>query len=189
MPNGGSDCCGTCWFNRANSGEMGSSNHDHSIPSHCEIRDLAIEDPFYTYCANHPYRLQRRVPVPLGPVYVHVDWSEERDGVTQVWSERKPWKDAPDNEEIRGQLLALLEDPGDLADNYPFYGENLLAVVVDELERLREKRAIPIMERIAQTLRNEGEDWDGVQNAIERIQRAVRGSHGEDRPRPETRPR
>ena len=43
MPNGGSDCCGTCWFNRANRGEMGSGNHDHSIPSHCEIRDLAIE--------------------------------------------------------------------------------------------------------------------------------------------------
>lgn len=33
------------------------------------------------------------------------------------------------------------------ASSYPFYGENLLAVVVDELERLREKRAIPILDR------------------------------------------
>jgi len=167
---------------------MGSGNHDHSIPSHCEIRDLAIEDPFYTYCANHPYRLQRKVPVPLGPVYVHVEWSEERDGVTRYGSERRPWKDAPDNEEIRNQLLGLLEDPGDLSDNYPFYGENLLGVVVDELERLREKRAIPILERIAQTLRNDEEAWDGVQTAIERIQRAVQGSHGDSPPRPETGP-
>lgn len=188
MPNGGSDCCGTCWFNRANSGEMGSSNHDRSIPSHCDIRDLAIEDPFYTYCANHPYRLQRRVPVPLGPVYVHVESSEERDGVTEFWSERKPWKDAPDTEEIRSQLLDLLEDPGNLSDHYPFHGEDLLRVVVDELERLREERAIPILERIARALRSEGEAWDGVQNAIERIQRVVQGSQGEGQTRPETRP-
>ena len=99
---------------------MGSSNHDHSVPSRCEIRDLG-----------------------------------------------------------------LLEDPGDLSDNYPFYGENLLGVVVDELERLREKRGIPILERIAQTLRSEGEAWDGVQDAITRIQRAVQGSDGERQPRPE----
>ena len=167
---------------------MGSGNHDHSIPSHCEIRDLAIEDPFYTYCANHPYRLQRRAPVPLGPVYVHVECSEKYDGGIEVWSERKPWKDAPDNEETRNQLLRLLEDPGDLSDNYPFYGENLLGVVVDELERLREERAIPILERIAETLRGEGEAWDGVQTAIERIQRAVHGSHGDRESRPETKP-
>ena len=188
MPNGGSDCCGTCWFNRANGGEMGSGNHDHSIPSRCEIRHLAIKDPFYTYCANHPYRLQRRVPVPLGPVYVHVESFEERDGVTEFWSERQPWKDAPDNEEVRGQLLGLLEDLGDLSDNYPFYGESLLRVVVNELERLREQRAIPILERIARTLRSEGEAWADVQNAIERIQRSVDGSQGERESGPELGP-
>ncbi len=168
---------------------MGSSNHDHSVPSHCEIRDLAIEDPFYTYCANHPYRLQRRVPVPLGPVYVHVESFEERDGGIEVWSERKPWKkDAPDKEEIRGQLLGLLEDPGELSDNYPFHGDSVLSVVVDELERLREERAIPILERIAKALRSDGEAWDGVRNAIERIQRAVRESDGRHQLRAETRP-
>ncbi|MDE2875493.1 MAG: hypothetical protein OXU69_02520 [Gemmatimonadota bacterium] len=179
MPNGGSDCCGTCWFNRANGGEAGSANHDHSIPSHCEIRDLAIEDPFYTYCANHPYRLHRKAPVPFGPVYVHVESFEKSDGVTEFRSERKPWKDAPDTEEIRSQLLGLLEDPGNLSDHYPFYGDDLLRVVVDELERLREGRAIPILERIANTLRTEGEAWDGVQDAIGRIRRAVQGSRGE----------
>ena len=181
MPNGGSDCCGTCWFNRANGGEAGSGNHDRTIPSHCEIRDLVIENPFYTYCSNHPYRIRRRIPVPLGPVYVHVYESVERDGVVEYWHGRKPWRDAPDTEEIRGQLLELLENPGNLSDDYPFYGENLLSVVVDELERLRERRAVPILERIAQGLRKEGEReaWDNVRDAITRMERAVRGRRGE----------
>ena len=54
MPNGGSDCCGTCWFNRSLEGQRGSGNFNRETPSHCEIRDLDIPDPFYTYCANHP---------------------------------------------------------------------------------------------------------------------------------------
>ncbi len=68
MPNGGSDCCGTCCFNRANGGEAGGANHDWSVSSYCEIRELPIPDPFYTYCSNHPYRLDRREPIPIGPV-------------------------------------------------------------------------------------------------------------------------
>ena len=48
MPNGGSDCCGTCWFNRSLEGQRGSANCNREIPSHCEIRDLDIPDPFYT---------------------------------------------------------------------------------------------------------------------------------------------
>ena len=179
MPNGGSDCCGTCWFNRANGGEAGSGNHDHSIPSHCEIRNLAIRKPFYTYCANHPYRLQKRVQVPLGPVYVHVDESFERDGVTNYTFGREIWVDAPDTEDTRNQLLQLLEDTGDLSDSYPFYGENLVQVVVNELERLREPRAIPILEHIAEQFREESEVRDRVQDAIARIQKAVRKPQGE----------
>lgn len=173
MPNGGSDCCGTCWFNRANGGQMGSDTHHESIPSYCEIRDLAIEKPFYTYCANHPYRMQRRVPVPLGPVNVHVDELIERDGKSQYWHWRKVWVHAPDTDEVRTQLLEFLEDPGSMSDNYPFYGDGLLGVVVDELERLREPRAIPILDRIAQELRGHGEAWDNVQDAIARIRKAV----------------
>ena len=163
MPNGGSDCCGTCWFNRANGGEMGSYHHDHSIPSYCEVRDLVIEDPFYTYCSNHPYRMQRRVPVPLGPVYVHND---------ETWG-RDVWVHAPDTEEIRRQLLQLLENPSSVSDPYPFYGDGLLRVVVDELERLREPCAIPILERVAEELRGQGEAWNNVRDAMARIRKAV----------------
>ena len=169
MPNGGSDCCGTCWFNRANSGKKGSDNHDHRLPSYCEIRDLPVRDPFYTYCANHPYRTNQRVPVPLGPVYVHVSFE----------SGREIWVDAPDTEDVRGQLLRFLEAPANLSDSYPFYGENLMLLVVRELERLREPRAIPILEKIAHELRRQGEAWDGVQDAIARIRRAVQRTQRE----------
>ena len=72
MPNGGSDCCGTCWFNRKNRGERDWPKHaDNTLPDHCEIRDLAIEDPFYTYCANHPHRRPERDRIPIGPVTRH----------------------------------------------------------------------------------------------------------------------
>lgn len=101
---------------------MGSGNHDHSIPSHCEIRDLAIRNPFYTYCSNHPCRMQRRVEVPLGPVYVHVAESFERDGEMHYGSWRRVWLDAPDTEEAREQLLELLADSVNLSDGHPFYG-------------------------------------------------------------------
>ena len=169
MPNGGSDCCGTCWFNRANGGKKGSNNHDHRLPSHCEIRDLPIKDPFYTYCSNHPYRTNQRVSVPFGPVYVHVSFE----------SGREVWMDAPDTEDVRRQLLGFLEAPGNLSDSYPFYGEDLMLVVVRELERLREPRAIPILEHIAHELRREGEAWDGIQDAIERIRRVIRRPQSE----------
>ena len=79
MPNGGSDCCGTCWFNRTKRGERDWSRRaDKSIPPYCEIRDIAIEDPFYTYCANHPRRRPDRDPIPIGPVMRHGGWEQER---------------------------------------------------------------------------------------------------------------
>ena len=47
MPNGGSDCCGTCWFNRRNQGERDWKMHaDDSVEPYCDIRDRAIENPF-----------------------------------------------------------------------------------------------------------------------------------------------
>ena len=80
MPNGGSDCCGTCWFNRSNGGRRGSANFSRGIPSYCEIRCLDIPDPFYTYCANHPHHRSNRDPIPIGPVYVGDSF-----GVREFW--------------------------------------------------------------------------------------------------------
>jgi hypothetical protein len=55
MPNGGSDNCGTYWFNAKNK---------------CSIRELAIEHSLYPYCSNHPYRLPDKDSIPIGPVFV-----------------------------------------------------------------------------------------------------------------------
>ena len=52
MPNGGSDCCGTCWFNAKNKGEAGYGHRKDPDPEYCLIRQLEIRSPMYTYCAN-----------------------------------------------------------------------------------------------------------------------------------------
>ena len=159
MPNGGSDCCGTCWFNRANGGRKGSGNHDRSIASHCEIRDLPIRNPFYTYCSNHPYRLRRREAVPLGPVFV----AEGAESTREVWVE------SPDTEEIRSRLLELLGGDDAISDHYPFFGAPIAGVVVTQLAEFREPRAIPILERIERELADRPAQARFIRQAIERI--------------------
>ena len=110
MPNGGSDCCGTCWFNRSNGGKRGSTNFNRTIPSFCEIRDLAIPNPFYTYCANHPHHRPNRDTIPIGPVYVG-----DADGVRELW------QPSPDTEDIRQHLLDIVRSPKEHTDSYPFF--------------------------------------------------------------------
>ncbi|MHA1364428.1 MAG: hypothetical protein ACTSP1_18205 [Candidatus Freyarchaeota archaeon] len=64
MPNGGSDCCATCPFNSVNSGR--------SWEPFCEVRGFPIEDPYWTYCGNHPRRNPLLVRSPRGPVWAAV---------------------------------------------------------------------------------------------------------------------
>ncbi|MCY3773633.1 MAG: hypothetical protein OXG98_16630 [Gemmatimonadetes bacterium] len=181
MPNGGSDCCGTCRFNTANAGRRDYDPlPDGNVASYCEIGGLDIEDPFWTYCGNHTSRLKRGFDVPLGPVYVH-EWVSDvnpKTGNQILRSNRRLWIDAPDTEEVRVQFLRFLKEPELLSDSYPLYGKDLLREAVDELERLREPRAIPILEDIAKDLRENGEEWDGIQTAIKRIQSALEGDRG-----------
>ena len=138
MPNGGSDCCGTCWFNAKNEGEAGYSHADSPKPAFCTIRNLAIEDPFYTYCGNHPHRRPERDPIPIGPVFVG-DSSGRRE----------LWQPSLDTEEVRHHLLDLLaeiiEQPN---SEYPI-GIYLDRVVICQLGDLRESRAIEGLKRIA----------------------------------------
>jgi hypothetical protein len=86
MPNGGSDCCGTCPFNGVNKGVWGHPSDLTSGPEfRCEIRGFQIADPFWTYCNNHPRRnpLWRRTP--RGPVWAAVFYDRDskplREGV------------------------------------------------------------------------------------------------------------
>ena len=138
MPNGGSDCCATCWFNRKNRGEKGYRwARDREVEPFCEIRDVEIEDPFWTYCANHPHRRPKRDPIPIGPI-MRNDGGEYfgRGYVREVWIV------SPDSEEIRRHLLGLLRNlrAHVAKDRYPAR-PGLGEVVVRQLGEFREKRA------------------------------------------------
>lgn len=135
MPNGGSDCCGTCWFNRKNRGERGiSRDRDNPEPHFCEIRSFEVPNPFYTYCANHPHRRPDRDPIPIGPVTRYTG-----NGMT---NDREVWLDSPDTEEIRLHLLSLLDEffTNVGADWYPI-GHGLGDVLIRQLGQFRERRA------------------------------------------------
>ncbi len=137
MPNGGSDCCGTCWFNRKNHGAAGYAHVRSTEPAYCEIRNIEIPDPFWTYCANHPHRSPERDRVPIGPIFV--DRGKGREIL----------KDSPNTEEVRAALLSLLagihEEP---MEEYPI-GIYRDEVIVWQLGEFREQRAIRGLERIA----------------------------------------
>lgn len=138
MPNGGSDCCATCWFNKKNKGEVGYGHTDDPEPAYCTIRDLPIDHPFYTYCGNHPHRRPQKDPVPIGPVY-----TGDSSGT------RFLWKPSPDSEEIRLHLLELLgemqEQP---STEYPIgiYSDEL---IIWQLGEFRETRALDLLHRIS----------------------------------------
>ncbi len=139
MPNGGSDCCGTCWFNRSNGGKRGSINFNREIPSFCEIRGLAISDPFYTYCANHPHHRPNRDAIPIGPVYVG-----DADSV------REFWQPSPDTEEIRQHLLDIVRTPKEHKDGYPFYSSPPHMKAIRQLVDFHDPRVIDALEDLVQ---------------------------------------
>ena len=162
MPNGGSDCCGTCWFNQRNRGQRGYQHWDMPGEDHCEIRDLAIEVPFYTYCANHPHRRPDRDPIPIGPVLVN-----NSGGFT---NDREVWKPSPDTEEIRQHLLEIVSDVFThmAVDRYP-HQPSLVVAVMRQLGQFREPRAV----RDLQWIRDNCPDFlaDPARDALEQIQK------------------
>ena len=144
MPNGGSDDCSTCWFNARNEGRDLPAIYEagylqNAEPDYCTIRKLAIEDPTYTYCCNHPHRRPDRDPLPIGPVFV------DRQGSGC----REMWQPSPDTEEIRLHLLGLLGSiKQEAAEEYPM-GSYIDEVVVWQLGEFRESRAAADLRRIA----------------------------------------
>lgn len=60
MPNGGTDNCGECHF--------GTRLEDRRV--RCQIRDIDIDEPHWTYCANNQVSNPQGIDVPVGPVYV-----------------------------------------------------------------------------------------------------------------------
>ena len=80
MPNGGSDCCGTCWFNRKNRGEKGyPKDRDNDVEPYCEIRHVLDRESLLD--------LLRQPPAPKAQPRSHSDrtanasfwrWIEQR---------------------------------------------------------------------------------------------------------------
>jgi hypothetical protein len=140
MPNGGGDCCGTCWFNARNKGDFGYEHADDPEPNYCTIRSVAIENAFWTYCLNHPHHRPTRDPIPIGPIFV--------DAGGFPYS-RKEWRASPDTREVRDHLLnlvrAIKEPP---VDEYPA-SASCDEVVVWQLGEFREARGADELRRIA----------------------------------------
>jgi hypothetical protein len=138
MPNGGSDNCGTCWFNAKNKGEAGHAHLRDPEPSFCSIRNLPVEYSLYTYCSNHPHRRPERDRIPIGPVFTGA-----------LSGGRELWQASPDTEEIRQHLLSLLDaQQQQPSSEYPagMYADE---VVVWQPGEFREVRGIAGLRRIA----------------------------------------
>jgi hypothetical protein len=150
MPNGGSDCCGTCWFNARNAGQSGDVPAGESIAPFCTIRHLPIDDAYWTYCSNHPHHNPRRLAIPVGPVYV-----ADRLGFGRV-----VWQPSPDTEEVRTELLRILsEATGEATMEYPA-GLTLAEAAAHQLGEFREVRALRSLERARSFDRTNPEDPD-----------------------------
>lgn len=139
MPNGGSDCCGTCWFNEAKDGQAGYQKIAAGRIHRCLIRDFKIENAFWTYCANHPHHNRERIETPVGPVYVAGSYPYARTVL----------HNSVDTEEVRRSLLGLLEKIAETpAEEYPSpttFDEE----VIKQLMSFREERATEQLRRIA----------------------------------------
>ena len=124
MPNGGSDCCMTCWFNPGAKYPPAEDFKDksseeilallESVPkpsdSYCKIRHFPVKDAAYTYWLNSNRHSYKQSPIPVGPVF-------EFSGDYQT-NERHISIKCPDTPEIRDNLLEIANDmigrPGDL---------------------------------------------------------------------------
>lgn len=137
MPNGGSDCCATCWSNSRNRLPTRLLVEDPT-PYHCVIRELRIDGPYWTYCANHHAHRPECDPIPIGPVFVDM-------GTVG----REVWMPSPDGEEIRLHLLALLRGMQELPG--PGYGLDgyVERIVIRQLGEFCEVRAVIGLRRVA----------------------------------------
>lgn len=138
VPNGGPDCCGTCWYNNANIVSGRRSTHPDQGHHFCTIRQFAIEVPFWTYCFNHRDWSPVGEPIPVGPVYRFGHGPDGEDG-------RYPVDELPDSEQVRMNLLRILQD---FSDGSMKESAIPMKVVLDHLEALGERRAIPILEAL-----------------------------------------
>jgi|TARA_Y100000310_G_C20579012_1_gene761998 hypothetical protein len=144
MPNGGPDNCGECIFKKSFLAPKSSTDEPENplFPErkvyNCTIRDLEIENPYWTYCANHWHHNPDHIDTPIGPVYVY-DEEENRRAV---------WELSPDTEKIRAGLLELIANMKE-TPSAPFPSPTQLdEEIIKQLMEFREERAVPHLRRI-----------------------------------------
>ena len=182
MPNGGSDNCGTCWFNTKNKGEAGLAHLWDLGPARCAIRGFAIRNPLYTYCANHPKHAPTRIEVPIGPV---LEYQLGQKPPVQVTHDRAVLLESPDTPEIRDTLLSLLANAVEYqASEYPAI-PSLAEAVIWQLGEFREQRAVPHLTRlltVAPAYEENGLMTEHVQRLPRWAARALAQIRGADTP-------
>lgn len=138
MPNGGSDNCGTCWFNRPNEGKAGYNEKPEKvfIDSYCMIREMKIDNPYYTYCANHPHHNPKRIEFPVGPVYIMGEKG------------REVWMKSPENPKIIKKLLEALSDIDEASGRRYPYGLGIHEAMMLQVAEYDEAIVLPELKRI-----------------------------------------
>ena len=112
----------------------------------CTIRDVSIDHWVDTLCLNHQAFMPDGNETPIGPALWHLlDLRHRR------WAPlpENVWAPSPDTEEVRIQLLHLLENL-EQAGPRARYGSAAAVgpVVTWQLVQFREKRAAPVLERL-----------------------------------------
>ncbi len=132
-----SDSCLSCCFNTRNR-RVPDGREEAEAEPRCLVRRFFIEEPSVTHCANHPLRYPRRLETPVGPVYR-----------TDPFGQRTIWRLSADTDEIRLQLLRLLEEvPEEPRPEYPF-GTPFDETLIWQLGEFQERRAVEGLRRIA----------------------------------------
>ena len=136
MPNGndvlqGAPVCAFCWYLKDRK---------------CTIRDVPIDHQVDTFCLNHPAFMPDGNDTPIGPALWHLihlylrRWAPLPENV---------WALSPDTEEVRIQLLHILENLDSLNSRArPGTAEAISSVVIWQLTQFQEQRALPILQRL-----------------------------------------
>lgn len=143
MPNGGTDNCGTCSFNKRNKGTTGHLYANVDAPHHCLLRDFQIterSEGFWIYCGNHSQLPNGGIDVPIGPVFKNFSGSSAGERVVVL--------ESPDNSAVRNTLLRFVGSMT-AACTDQHYEPYFKQIVLLQLARFRESEATAHIERIA----------------------------------------
>ena len=67
-----SDCCGTCEFNSINQQDGRTPPGEQDRAFFCQVRQVAMDNPFWTFCNNHQRRNPLLSQTPRGPIWATV---------------------------------------------------------------------------------------------------------------------